>query len=161
MSSSCVVGKCMCFCGCWHSCKCVVLVTYPRSSPPRDSGGRTWRCSGCRRRSVWTWWASVSVKGMHARNGWNKISYYWHYPLYRPSISGGRQDSTKQVLQNMLRSRLPVSASSTIVWRKETRNKSRIKKNKKTKTDRDMAEKWMNNWEIHLAEVYLAVQQKT
>lgn len=41
------------------------------------------------------------------------------------------KEFTKQVLQNMLRSRLPVSASSTIVWRKETRNKSRIKKKKK------------------------------
>lgn len=27
---------------------------------------------------------------------------------------------------------------------------------KKKKADRDMTEKWMNNWEIHLAKVYLA-----
>lgn len=36
--------------------------TYQRSCPPTDSGDRTWRCSGCTRRSAWTWWASVSLR---------------------------------------------------------------------------------------------------
>lgn len=59
----------------------------------------------------------------------------------------GRQESdfTKQVLQNMLRSRLPVSASSTIVCVKETRHKSRNLK-KKRKNEMQTERWWITKW---------------
>lgn len=54
---------------------------------------------------------------------------------------------TKQVLQNMLRSRLPVSASSTIVWRKETRSKERDFRKKNEWTEKFISPRsiWQRN----------------
>lgn len=129
-----VVWKWMCL----HRHKCALWLTYQHSSPPRDSGGQTWRCSGCTRRSVWTWWASVSVKKQSQKHK-KLASYCWS--LYEWCIYCVREAFTKQVLQNMLRSRLPVSASSTIVWRKETRNKSRIFFREKKKGRPEMRQK--------------------
>lgn len=53
--------------------------TYQRSCPPTGSGGRTWRCSGCTRRSAWTWWASVSLRTKHLKRRKIKsvFSFYW------------------------------------------------------------------------------------
>lgn len=68
------------------ACAVVILVnlqcwflTYPHSSPPRDSGGQTWQCSGCTRRSVWTEWASVSA----GKNKWYVFSVIRFAGSYR------------------------------------------------------------------------------
>lgn len=119
------------------ACAVVILVnlqcwflTYPHSSPPRDSGGQTWQCSGCTRRSVWTEWASVSA----GKNKWYVFSVICFAGSYRclGAKTNKQKSFTKQVLQNMLRSRLPVSASSTIVWgglkkKKRERERERMK----------------------------------
>lgn len=119
------------------ACAVVILVnlqcwflTYPHSSPPRDSGGQTWQCSGCTRRSVWTEWASVSA----GKNKWYVFSVICFAGSYRclGAKTNKQKSFTKQVLQNMLRSRLPVSASSTIVWgglKKKKRERERENEN--------------------------------
>ena len=105
--------------GVYRPCRCAVL-TYPRSSPPKDSGGQTWRCSGCTRHSVWTWWASVSVR-KDSLGG--SVLLFFAVGIKKTVLE--IKGFTKQVLQNMLRSRLPVSASSTIVWRRGEQKQTR------------------------------------
>lgn len=82
------------------ACAVVILInlqcwflTYPHSSPPRDSGGQTWQCSGCTRRSVWTEWASVSA----GKNKWYVFSVICFAGSY--SLLGGKNKQTKEFYQ--------------------------------------------------------------
>lgn len=102
--------------------------THLRSCLPKGSGDQTWRCIDCTRRSVSIWWASVSVeyrplKWVHLDGNCNANQTVGLSASQRSTrrlvLNVYKQNwkviITKQVLQNMLRSRQPVSASSTIV----------------------------------------------
>ncbi len=90
------------------------------------------------------WWSNLAMQRLHTAQCLDLMGFLICKEtvcfiiaiilcVYHRFLVREKSEFTKQVLQNMLRSRLPVSASSTIVWRKETRNKSRILK-KQTET---------------------------
>lgn len=91
------------------------------------------------------WWSNLAMQRLHTAQCLDLIGFRicrrkFAFILYLTILSTHDLCSvsrmhyfTKQVLQNMLRSRLPVSASSTIVCREEIRKTDRISKNEKSR----------------------------
>ncbi len=111
--------------------------THLRSCRPTGSGDQTWRCIDCKQRNVSIWLASVSVENRPLK--WvfyvklQCKSDCWVISLptltvFKPRCAEWKTVIiTKQVLQNMLRSREPVSANSTIVWREKKRKLKKMR----------------------------------